>query len=74
MKTIVTGLALIGLLAGCATKREWQWVGGGPEPGEAKLLEQYSVCSGVEPDTEINITICMSENGWVPRREGNTSD
>ena len=74
MKRVLIGVALIGLLAGCATRRDWEWVRGGPEPSRAKLLEQYSVCSGVEPDTEINITICMSEHGWLPRRDKDTSD
>ena len=74
MHTIRIALALVLLCAGCVgatpVKKNWEWVGGGPEPGEAKLLEQYSVCSGVEPGNENTINLCMGEAGWVRRRAG----
>jgi len=65
-------LLLALLLAGCVgatpVKRNWEWVGSGAEPREGKLLEQYSVCSGVEPGNENTINLCMGEAGWIRRR------
>ncbi len=72
MKFIRGLLTLALLLAGCTAaapvKKNWEWVRGGPEPGEAKLLEQYSVCSGMEPGDENTINLCMGGAGWVRRR------
>jgi hypothetical protein len=67
-------LALIasGVLLACVgappVKKNWEWVGTGPEPSEGKLLEQYSVCSGIEPQGENTINLCMGRAGWVRRR------
>ena len=64
-------LGVAALLAACATplptKHNWQWVGGGDEPGEAKLVEQHEVCEGVSDDPSA-VEGCMAEAGWVLRR------
>ncbi|MGI9590416.1 MAG: hypothetical protein ACR2P8_03530 [Myxococcota bacterium] len=65
-------LALALLASGCVAAapvgKNWEWVGSGPDPGEAKLLEQYSVCSGFEPCNENTSNPCMGDAGWVRRR------
>lgn len=65
-------LPIVVLIFGCVgatpVKKNWEWVGSGPAPGEAKLLEQYSVCSGVDPGNENTINLCMGDAGWVHRR------
>jgi hypothetical protein len=71
-------LLLALLLAGCVgatpVKKNWEWVGAGPEPREGKLLEQYSVCSGVDPGNENAINLCMGDAGWLRRRTDDTED
>ena len=72
MNIIRAALMLALLLAGCTSappvKRNWEWVGAGPEPGEGKLLEQYSVCSGAEPASENTLNLCMGAAGWIQRQ------
>ena len=72
MKIIRTALALALLVGGCTSsppvKKNWEWVGAGPEPREGKLLEQYSVCSGAEPNDANTLNLCMGAAGWIERR------
>jgi len=71
-------LAASGVLLACVAappvKKNWEWVGSGPEPREGKLLEQYSVCSGIEPQGENTINLCMGRAGWVRRRAEDPDD
>ena len=78
MILVRTVLLLALLLAGCVgatpVKKNWEWVGSGPEPREGKLLEQYSVCSGIDPGNENTINLCMGQAGWLQRRSDDTDD
>ena len=70
---MLPALVLAGCVGATPVKKNWEWVGAGPEPMEGKLLEQYSICSGVEPGNENTINLCMGDAGWL-RREDDGSD